>query len=84
MLLSASDLQSIVADKNTYLTKLSNFETHCAKIEKEQQTLKDELASLLSKKQPDMKEITDRMINEALDSQASKFDMERMQMTNFL
>jgi hypothetical protein len=31
-----------------------------------------------------MKEITDRLINEALDSQASKFDVERMQMTNFL
>ena len=38
----------------------------------------------MSKKQPDMKEITDRLIAEALDSQASKFDAERIQMTNFL
>lgn len=31
-----------------------------------------------------MKEITERLIAEALDSQATKFDNERLQMTNFL
>lgn len=31
-----------------------------------------------------MKEITDRLITEALDSQQAKFDNERLQMTQFL
>jgi len=46
--------------------------------------MKEELQNLLSKKQPDMKEITDRLIAEALDSQAIKFECDRMQMNSFL
>lgn len=38
----------------------------------------------MSKKQPDMKEITDRLIAEALENQASKFENEKIEMTHFL
>ncbi len=47
LLLSASDLQSIVADKNGYLKKMNDFEAQCAKIEKEHQALKEELQNML-------------------------------------
>ena len=48
------------------------------KIQKEYNALKEELQEQLSKKQPDMKEITDRLIAEALATQAKKFDAERI------
>ena len=35
LLLSASELQSIVADKDANLKKMCDFETQCIKIEKE-------------------------------------------------
>lgn len=55
-----------------------------AKLEHEFTALKEELSAQLAKKQPDMRDITDRLIAEALDSQATKFDNERLQMQNFL
>jgi hypothetical protein len=73
-LLSSNDIKSVVANHNEMISELQKFESDNADLKREIDGLKETLDKELEKEQPNIKEITDRIVKQELETQSKKFN----------
>jgi hypothetical protein len=73
-MLNPQEIKGVLLNHNLMIQDIDKFEKENNDLNKEIQDLKQTLSNELSKEQPNIKEITDRIVKQELDAQKKKFD----------
>lgn len=74
------DMKQIMNNHNMLCQQIGTFDQHQIKLKQEIEDLKSTLSKELSKEQPDIKEITDKIVKQELDVQQQAFEQEKEQL----
>lgn len=66
-MLNAADLKTVMKSHNTFIEDIENFEKDSMALRNEIDELKNTLNTQLSKEQPNIKEITDKIVKSELE-----------------
>lgn len=79
-LFNPTELRGLIHSHNDLFSQLLKFETQAKSYKSEIDGLKQTLDKELTKEQPNIKEITDRIVKQELDSQKKEFEVEKEQL----
>ena len=76
-MINPSELKTVLSNHNSMIEDIEKFERDNSELAREVTELKNTLSDELGKEQPNIKEISDRIVKQELEHQKKKFDQLR-------